>query len=453
MGISGDTRDYALVTDLYELTMAAGYFQHGVNHTATFELFVRTLPPNRSYLVVAGIEQALDYLRQLRFHEEEIRFLQQLPVFKYIPSDFFEYLRSFRFQGEVWGIPEGNLVFAEEPILRVTAPIIQAQIVETFLLSVINFQTLIATKASRVVLAAEKDGKKRGVADFGSRRAHGPEAGILAARASYIGGCGSTSNVLAGLHYHIPVSGTMAHSWVMAFETEEEAFQRFYQSFPETSILLIDTYDIEAGARKAAAISPNLRGVRIDSGNALTMSQRVRTILDQAGLTHTKIFVSGDLNEYIIAELVDKGAPIDFFGVGTEMVTSRDAPALGGVYKLVEQEKGGAVQYRAKFSAEKASYPGKKQVFRLIDKQGKYLKDIIARDQEMPPAEAVPLLRPLMKKGEQVITVPGLPEIQQRTRESIERLPEEYRRLDHPLPYPVEKSEALQFLLKQIRRA
>jgi nicotinate phosphoribosyltransferase len=450
VGIVGDTRDYALITDLYELTMAAGYFHNGVDYTATFELFVRALPPNRSYLVVAGIEQALEYLTRLRFHEEEIAFLRHHPVFKSIHADFFEYLRFFRFRGEVWGIPEGTLVFAEEPILRVTAPIIEAQIVETFLLSIINFQTLIATKASRVVSAAESDGKKRGVADFGSRRAHGPEAGILAARASYIGGCTSTSNIYAGRRYQIPITGTMAHAWVMAFDKEEEAFQAFYRSFPESTVLLIDTYDIEAGTQKAAKVGPYLQGVRIDSGNALLMSQKVRSILDQAGLTQVKIVTSGDLNEYIIQDLIKNKAPIDLFGVGTEMVTSKDAPALGGVYKLVEQEKGEGIHYKAKLSVDKTTYPGKKQVFRFVDSAGWYVRDVIARENEVPDSEAIPLLVPLMKEGEPLVASPPLSTIQQRTRDSIYQLPEAHRRLDNPLRYPVEKSAALQLLLQQI---
>ncbi|RMF93606.1 MAG: nicotinate phosphoribosyltransferase [Nitrospinota bacterium] len=432
--------------------MAAGYFQHGVNHTATFELFVRALPPNRSYLIVAGVEQVLTYLSRLRFHEEEIRFLQQHPIFRHVPPAFFDYLRTFRFRGEVWGIPEGNLVFAEEPILRVTAPVIEAQIVETFLLSMINFQTLIATKASRVVWAAGKDGKRREVADFGSRRAHGPEAGVLAARASYIGGCTSTSNTYAGMFYQIPISGTMAHSWVMSFNKEEEAFRAFHQSFPEATILLIDTYDTEAGAHLAVQIGPHIRGVRIDSGNAWAMSRKVRAILDRAGLTHVKIVVSGDLNEYLIQDLVDRGAPIDFFGVGTEMVTSKDAPALGGVYKLVEQEEGEKRRYRAKFSVEKATYPGKKQVFRFLDGEGRYVKDLIARENEVPGRGAIPLLVPLMKGGEQLAPSPSLPEIQQKARDSLSRLPEVYRRLDNPRPYPVYKSQALEALFQQVQQ-
>ena len=327
-----------LVVDLYELTMSAGYYQNNYNHLSTFELFVREMPTNRSFLVSAGLQQVIEYLVNLKFSEEDILYLKNLPSFKKIKKKFWDYLKNFQFSGDLWAIPEGQIVFPGEPLLRITAPIIEAQIIETFLLSTYNFQTLIASKAARVVSAAHSGGKQRGVMEFGSRRAHGPQASVLAARASYIAGCIGTSNVLAGKRFDIPVFGTAAHSWTMAFPDENSAFKAYFKTFPESAILLIDTYDIESGIQNAIKTSRNIAGVRIDSGNLLKESCKVRKILDEEGMKKVKIIVSGDLNEYKIKELVEAGAPIDTFGVGTQLVTSEDAPSLGGIYKLVEQE-------------------------------------------------------------------------------------------------------------------
>ncbi|MBI4639159.1 MAG: nicotinate phosphoribosyltransferase [Candidatus Tectomicrobia bacterium] len=436
------------LTDLYELTMAAAYYHHQIDHLATFELFVRNLPPQRSYLMVAGLEQAIDYLQHLHFNDDQIEFLRKHPLFKDVNPRFFDYLKTLCFTGDVWAMPEGTIAFAEEPLLRVTAPVIEAQIVETFLLSMINFQTAIATKASRVVTAAQG----RGVIEFGSRRAHGPEAAVLAARASYIAGCIGTSNVYAGYKFGIPIFGTIAHSWVMTFDQEEESFSRYFQAFPDSTTLLIDTYDTLEGARRATAIGSKLRGVRLDSGDLLTLSREVRRILDQAGLQHAGIVASGDLNEYLIDELIRNSAPINTFGVGTEMATSKDAPALGGVYKLVEQMEGEKEAYRIKLSEKKATYPGKKQVFRLIDDHGHYLHDIIAREVEAPPSHAFPLLEPFMEKGEIVSELPSLTETRERAKRNLESLPHQYRRLEHPESYPIHKSQALEALLESMRR-
>ncbi len=433
-----------LVTDFYQLTMAAGYFQNNVNTPATFELFVRKMPEDRSFLVTAGLEQALHYLKTLRFSENAIDYIRHHPSFKRVKEEFFDYLRDFRFCGDVYAIPEGTVAFAEEPLLRVTAPMIETQLVETYLLSTINFQTLIATKAARVVLAA----RGRDVTDFGSRRAHGPQAGVLAARACFIGGCTSTSNVLAGRELGIPVLGTMAHSWVMAFDTEEEAFRRFYDVFPENTALLIDTYDTIQGAHLAKRIDTDnqLLAVRLDSGDLLELSKEVRKILDDDGLNHVKIMASGDLNEYLVDGLLTQGAPIDIFGVGTEMVTSRDQPALGGIYKLVEQERAGSAVPRMKFSEDKVFYPSRKQVHRFSDKGGTYTHDLLCLEGET--SGGFPLLERVMEEGEMTMDLPDIKVLHDRAKESISNLPSGFKDIKRTRSYTVKKSERLQELRK-----
>jgi nicotinate phosphoribosyltransferase len=366
----------ALTTDLYELTMAAAYFESGRTQPASFELFVRQLPPGRSFLLVAGLEQALEFLDGLRFQPDEIDYLRGQPVFKNVSREFFAFLKEFRFTGEVWAMPEGTVAFAHEPLLRVTAPIIEAQIVETALLSIINHQTMIATKAARVVAAA----RGRPVIEFGARRAHGIEAGILGARAAYIGGCAGTSNVEAGKRFGIPIFGTMAHSFVMAFEREQDAFDAFLKVFPDTATILVDTYDTIAAVKSLRG--KNIPAVRLDSGELVALSKQTREILP-----HTKILVSGDLDEDRITALLEAGAPIDAFGVGTRLATSYDAPALGGVYKLVSGQ--------VKLSAEKATYPGPKQVWRSD------AGDIITAADETAPGE--PLLVPAKREPLEVI--------------------------------------------------
>ncbi|HHT9153932.1 MAG TPA: nicotinate phosphoribosyltransferase [Candidatus Hypogeohydataceae bacterium YC40] len=433
-----------LVTDFYQLTMAAGYFQNNMNQPATFELFVRKLPENRSFLVAAGLEQALHYLMHLHFSKEAVEYIKGHPVFKYVTKDFFNYLKKFRFSGDVYALPEGTPVFAEEPLIRITAPMIETQVVETYLLATINFQTLIASKAARVVLAA----REREVVDFGSRRAHGPQAAVLAARACFIGGCLSTSNVLAGQQLGIPVMGTMAHSWVMAFDTEEEAFRAFHRVFPENTALLIDTYDTIRAAClvKELNIGDKLLAVRLDSGDILSLSKEVRKILDEAGLRHVKIMASGDLNEDKIDELMRNNAPIDLFGVGTEMVTSKDQPALGGIYKLVEQERCGERIPRMKFSEEKVFYPSCKQVYRFLNHSGVYQEDVLGVDKEDMGGQ--PLLEPVMINGKMCKELPDLKDIQNRTLESLSCLPERLKRLKTADSYPVRKSPKLE----EIRR-
>jgi nicotinate phosphoribosyltransferase len=430
----------ALLTDLYELTMAAAYFESGRLPGATFELFVRRLPGNRSFLLTAGLEQALYYLENLRFIPAEIDFLRRQPVFEHVSAAFFEYLEQFRFTGEVWAMAEGTPAFAQEPLLRVTAPIIEAQIVETFLLTVLTFQTMIAGKAARVVEAAQG----RAVIEFGTRRAHGPEAGVLAARAAYVGGCAGTSNVEAGFRFGVPTFGTLAHSFVMAFDDELESFREMERIFPNHSVLLVDTYDTMAAIEKIISAGLRPRGVRLDSGNLAELANQARQRLDQAGLRETKIFASGDLNEYVIAELVAQGAPLDMFGVGTELATSKDAPALSGVYKLVELIEDGEHSYRIKLSHDKVTYPGAKQVFRY-SREGLFERDVIARQDEQY-AGAEPLLECVMRGGRRLAASPPIEEVQKRARQQLLRLPERYRRLRHAEQYPVEVSGELRAL-------
>jgi nicotinate phosphoribosyltransferase len=397
-------RAFGLTTDLYELTMAAAYFDSQIKDNAIFELFIRRLPRNRSFLITAGLEQALDYLSSLRFTAPQIEYLRNHPSFGNVSDGFFDYLAGFRFTGDVWAMPEGTTAFAMEPILRVTAPIIEAQVIETFLLSTINFQTMIASKAARTVTAA----RGRSVIEFGTRRAHGTEAGLFAARAAYVGGCIGTSNVEAGFLFGIPTYGTLAHSFVMSFDDEDEAFRAFLKVFPKTATVLVDTYDtIAAVGRLARDFGPAIPSVRLDSGDLLELSIQVRRILDQAGMSNTKIFASSDLNEHRIADLIARGAQIDSFGVGTELATSYDSPALSAVYKLVALEQAGGVQMKIKLSEGKATYPGAKQVWRLTDAEGKYAQDIVAFGDEAAPendAESLrgswqPLLVQVMKDG------------------------------------------------------
>src|SRR5438105_8484331 len=386
-----------LLTDLYELTMAAGYVQNRFNARATFELFVRHLPPRRNYLVAAGLEQAIDFLEHVRFSSEDVSYLRALPFFRHVRSEFFDYLSRFQFTGDVWALPEGTIFFPGEPLLRVTAPIAEAQLVETSLLSIVHFQTLIASKAARVTTAAAG----RPVVEFGSRRAHGVEAGVLAARAAFVGGCQGTSNTFAGRRFGIPVYGTQAHSWIMAHEDEAEAFRDFLDVFPEQSTLLVDTYDVHEAIEKIIALGRKPAGVRLDSGAVLADSLWVRKRLDQAGWNDVQIFASGELDEDRIEVLLRSGARIDAFGVGTALSTSADSPYVGVIYKLVEVDTGDAVRSAAKFSQEKITYPGRKQIFRFTGEEGKFSSDVIGLDGESFPA-GNPLLVPVMREGKRL---------------------------------------------------
>jgi len=441
-----------LLTDLYELTMAAAYFAHGkAEEVATFELSVRRLPENRSFLLAAGLEQAVEYLRTFAFAPADIEFLRSHPMFEQVAPAFFDYLATLRFAGDVWAVPEGTVVFAEEPMLRLTAPVVVAQIVETYLLSILTFETMVATKAARVVEAAQG----RRVIEFGSRRAHGPQAGLLAARASYLAGCTGTSNTLAGKEFGVPTFGTAAHSWTMAFEEEQQAFDAFLDVFGDKTVLLLDTYDAIEGARTAVRTKRPFRGVRLDSGDIVALSKHVRQILDEGGYRDAFIMASGDLNEYKIREYLEQGAPLDSFGVGTELVTSRDAPSLSGIFKLVEMERGGEVHYTAKFSDEKATWPGKKQVFRFSDGRGQYDYDLIGRAEEDEGAGAHQgaerLLRPVLEKGRLTAALPSLEETRANAATNLARLPVEYRQFETAPIYPVRRTKALEELLEEVK--
>ncbi|MFZ0736497.1 MAG: nicotinate phosphoribosyltransferase [Candidatus Acidiferrales bacterium] len=442
------TREHSgLLTDLYELTMAAGYLQTGFDARATFELFVRNLPHRRNYLVAAGLEQCLDFLENVNFTTEEIQFLRRHPVFRNIRNEFFDYLARFRFTGDVWAMREGTLVFPGEPILRITAPIIEGQIMETYLLATISFQTMIASKAARVVTAA----RGRPVVEFGARRAHGAEASLLAARAASIGGCVGTSNVLAGQRFGMETYGTQAHSWVMAHDDETEAFAQFLDVFPDHAVLLLDTYDVHAALKKIIGMKRKPSGVRLDSGDLVKDSRWVRRELDRAGWKDVRIFVSGDLDEDKMTALLKAGARIDAFGVGTALATPGDAPHLNLVYKLVEVEHDGHVRGAAKLTRAKVTYPGRKQVFRSSDKAEKFSGDQIALDGETV-ANAEALMVEVMRGGRRIAKAGSTLEARERCTVSLARLPERYRQLRRDVAYPVRYSAQLESLLDSLKQ-
>ena len=431
----------ALLTDLYELTMAAGYFDAGkADERATFELSIRRLPARRNFVLAAGLPQVVDYLLNLAFTTEEIEYLRSLPQFRSASPAFFEYLRGLRFTGDLFAVAEGTPLFAGEPALILRAPIVEAQIPETYLLAAITFPTLIATKATRLVSVAGG----RPVVEFGTRRAHTAEAGVLGARAAYIGGCSATSNTLAGYRYGIPVSGTAAHSWVMSYACETEAFRHLQRTLGEFTVQLIDTYDPLEGARHAVKVGKPLWGVRLDSGDFVTLSREVRGILDAAGFTDAKIMVSGDLDEYRIRDLLAAGTPIDAFGVGTQLATSGDAPSMGAVYKMVELEISGIKRFTAKFSPDKQTRPGAKQIFR------DEARDVVARSGECGKGEA--LLKPVILGGQLVEPLPSVEQARARAAAALAKLPEHLRQLDESEPWPVICSRELRELTDRTRR-
>ncbi len=436
----------ALATDLYELTMAAAYFENQEHHRAVFELFVRTYPKDRCYLLTAGLEQAVHYVTNVRFDEDSVRFLRQHPAFKTVNDGFFEYLRNFKFTGDLFAVPEGTVVLTNEPIIRVVAPILEAQLLETYLLSTINFQTLIATKASRAVQAA----KGRSIIEFGSRRAHGPQAAVLAARAAYIGGCAGTSNVLAGYELGIPTYGTIAHSFIMSYDTERVAFEKFCKVFRSQPAMLVDTYDTVQGTKTAIDVAKHPSLIRLDSGDRHRLSVRVRQILDGAGLRDTKIFVSGDMNEQKIEQLVSKGAPIDAFGVGTELVTSRDDPALQGIYKLVAIERDGTWVARVKTSTGKQTLPGPKQIFRKHSTRGRFQRDILGLADEEAPPGCTPLMLKIVEQGRLVYEIPKLEETRKYAISQVESLPHTARKLRGCNAPEVQLSARLKALTKSL---
>jgi nicotinate phosphoribosyltransferase len=434
----------ALLTDLYQLTMLNAYHARGMEGTAVFELFVRRLPPQRNFMMAAGLEQALDYLEDLCFEGADIAWMEQRGMFV---AEFARYLETFRFTGDVDAMPEGTVFFADEPILRVTAPLPQAQFVESRLINLVNFQTMIATKAARSVLVAP--GKQR--VDFGLRRAHGAEAGLLAARASYIAGYAGTSAVEAAQRFGIPVFGTMAHSFIEAHDTELGAFEHFVQMYPKGTVLLIDTYDTEAAARTLVAHAAGwgrrgmgFGGVRLDSGDLAALSKSVRAILDAGGLHDVTIFASGNLDEYRVAALLRDGAPIDGFGIGTSLVTSADAPSLDMVYKLQEYDG----MPRRKRSSGKATWPGRKQVLRTKDSAGVFARDVIALESE---AAGNGLLVPVMRGGKRLQPRESMDVLRRRASNQLSHLPPELKSLEAAgAPYPVEISADLRRLAETV---
>lgn len=443
-----------LRTDLYQLTMMAAMHAAGVDHEATFELTTRRLAPRRGYWVAAGLEQALAYLEGLRFDPEQLAWLREHPAFRAVPAAFFDFLAGFRFTGEVWAPPEGTPVFPQEPLLRVTAPAMQAQLVETYLLSVVNFQTLVASKAARVHRAC----RGKAFIDFGTRRAHGPEAGELVARASYLAGAKGTSNVEAAHRLGVPAFGTFAHSWVMMWDDEDEAFRRYADVFPDTTTLLIDTYDTVAAARRIVARAHPCRAVRIDSGDLAALAREVRQVFDEGGRRDIQVVLSGDLNEEKIEAMERDGSAADVYGVGTELAVSKDCPSLGGVYKVVEtvdaRAGGAGTRYPVKLSSAKQTWPGKKQVWRRLGGDGRAAGDVIAlADEPAPGADHEPLLERVMSGGRRARPAPALSDQRARCLERVALLPDGVLSILDPAPYQVTMSPGLLALAERARAA
>lgn len=451
---SGFINDINLVlaTDFYQLTMGAAYYQDNLensrndeNDIAVFDLFIRKYPKNRNYLIFAGLEQAIYYLKNARFTEKTINFLRQKEVFKNIDSNFFDdYLPNFKFKLDVWAMKEGNFFFPQEPVMRVQGPMFHAQLAESYLLNIINYQTIVASKASRIKTVA----LDKVLLEFGTRRSHSPLAGVYAARASYIAGFNGTSNVIANLELDINSSGTMAHSFVQRFDDEEESFDLYYKIYGKNSILLIDTYNTEKAAKTACKYENNIRGVRIDSGDLIEHAKKVRKILDDNGCKEVIIVASSDLNEYKIKQIIDNNAPIDAFGVGTELATSRDDPTIAGVYKLIEYNG----QPKIKISEEKLTYPGKKQIYRIYNERGVFKEDILMLDDDEAPPNSEALLIPIMEKGNLINKIPQVMEIQQYYLKNIKKLPGEYKTLDENHVFKLKISKKLRELTNSLTR-
>jgi nicotinate phosphoribosyltransferase len=435
----------ALLTDLYQLTMAACYFDQDMHQEATFSLFIRKYPGHRAYFVAAGLAEALHYLETLRFTAEDLDYLAATGLFQ---SRFLDYLKGVRFTGRVHALPEGSIFFVDEPILEVSAPIIEAQLVETFIINAVNLQTMIATKASRSVYAAAG----RPVVDFSLRRTQGTDAGLKVARASYLAGFLGSSNVMAGKIYGMPIFGTMAHSYITSFPHEIDSFRVFARNFPTITTLLIDTYGNTSGAQHAVTVAKEMeaRGqrlnfVRLDSGDMAAISREVRQILDSHGLEYVRILASGGFDEHKIAQVLDDGARIDSFAVGTKMGVSADAPYFDIAYKLVRYGK----QPVMKLSTGKVTLVDKKQVWRTFDSQGAMERDTIAlRDEAMPAG--TPLLQPVMADGRIIRPRPSLAESRDYFQAQFARLPEGHKALRDPTPYPVSLSPGLKELQSRV---
>ena len=467
-------RNLTLLTDLYELTMMQGYFENeDVNQTVIFDMFYRNNPEGNGYAICAGLEQLIDYVKNLHFTEDEIDYLKSLGIFK--PA-FLAYLKDFRFTGDIYAIPEGTVIFPREPLVKVIAPIMQAQLIETALLNIINHQSLIATKTARIVRAAQGDG----VMEFGCRRAQGPDAAIYGARAAIIAGCVGTSNVLCGQMFHVPVSGTHAHSWIMSFPDELSAFRAYAKLYPDACILLIDTYDtLDSGLPHAIQVFKELReqgikpkryGIRMDSGDLAYLSKKVKAALDAEGFTDAIISASNDLDEGLIGSLKAQGATINSWGVGTNLITSKDCPAFGGVYKLAaiwnETERQFVPKIKISENAEKITNPGDKKIYRIYDLEGMIVADLIAlADEEFSSEDPLllfdpietwkktllpggsytmrELLIPVFRNGECVYESPTVMEIQKRCREELNTLWEESKRFEYPHQTYVDLSRKL----------
>ncbi len=429
-----------LVIDLYELTMGASYLEEDMFGEATFSLFIRDYPRHRAFFVSAGLERLLDMISGFRFHEDSLRYLELTGKFK---QSFLDYLREFRFTGTIRAIPEGRLFFTQEPVLEVTAPIIEGQLIETLIINTIQLETMIAGKAARCVHAA----RGRGLIDFGLRRTHGVDAGVGAARATYLAGFLGTSNVLAGKIHGIPIFGTMAHSYVTSFRLEMDAFLAFARTFPDNTVLLIDTYDTVHGARQAVEVARRLAtegkgllGVRLDSGDLVALSREVRHIFREAGFPQIRIMASGGLDEIDLRDLLEAGAEIDIFAVGTRVGVSADAPYLDMAYKLVEFEGRPVL----KLSSGKKTWVGRKQVYRFHDHRDRMEEDVLSLLSELPPDGGEPLLQKVMENGERLIPPESLQDIRSRFASEWEKLPEQYRKLEPEELYPVAISQALQ---------
>ncbi|WP_028581267.1 nicotinate phosphoribosyltransferase [Desulfogranum japonicum] len=433
-----------LLTDLYQLTMMQAYLDHGMQDTAAFEFFVRRLPNERNVLVAAGLEQVIEYLQELHFSSEELAYLGSTGFFH---ERFLEYLQGLRFTGDVDAMAEGTLFFADEPIIRITAPLPLAQLVETRIINLLQFQTMIASKALRMQLAAPE----KLLVDFGLRRSHGAEAGLLAARAGYIAGLHGTATVLAGMRFDIPIYGTMAHSYIQAHQSEQDAFRNFANSHPDNVVLLIDTYDTLQGIQRVIELAPALakqgiavKGVRIDSGDLALLSKQVRRALDDSGLDKVKIMASNSLDEYALRQLEQQNAPIDGYGIGTRLITSSDAPYLDCAYKMVEYKGQG----KRKKSASKTTWPGRKQVYRYYDEDGFMQTDTLDLDTESQSGK--PLLAPVMRQGKVVEQQPELTEIRDYVSKQISTMPKDMLALDKSTAYPVCVAENLQRLAAQV---
>jgi nicotinate phosphoribosyltransferase len=435
-----------LLTDLYQLTMLQGYFEQGMNETAVFEFFVRDLPPERGFLMAAGLEQVLQFLETAQFADDELDWLRGYGAFGH---DFVDHLAALRFQGDVHAMPEGTIFFPYEPILRVTAPLPQAQLVESRIINLLQYQTLVASKAARSVLVAPD----KLLVDFGLRRAHGAEAGLLAARASYIAGFAGSATALANPLFDIPVFGTMAHSFIQAHDVEAQAFENFARAQPNNVTLLIDTYDTEQGAHKVVELAPRLqkdgidiKAVRLDSGNLGEHARQVRAILDRGGLEQVRIFSSGNLDEYKLKVLLDNTAPIDGFGIGTRLDTSTDAPYLDCAYKLIEY----AGVPRRKKSEGKAIWPGRKQVFRHYGDDGVMAEDVVRLEQE--PQSGEPLIRHVMSRGRRLQRAEPLSESRLHAHNQLARLPAALTALRPKTHYPVAIDAAIRAMADEIDR-